>query len=68
MTDGMTVQAEGSDPAEEHQAPAAAAPPPLRRNRDFLLLWSGQAAAALGTSIAAIVYPLPDCAAAGCGQ
>jgi MFS family permease len=31
---------------------------PLRRNRDFLLLWFGQAVAALGGSVAGVVYPL----------
>lgn len=30
---------------------------PLRRNRDFVLLWSGQVTAALGGSVAAIAYP-----------
>ena len=35
-------------------APAA----PLRRNRDFLLLWTGQAASVLGTRTASVAYPL----------
>lgn len=30
---------------------------PLRRNRAFLLLWSGQAAVSLGGSVAAVAYP-----------
>jgi MFS family permease len=31
---------------------------PLRRNRDFNLLWSGQAASGLGSAISGICYPL----------
>jgi MFS family permease len=33
-------------------------PTPLRRNRDFMVLWTGHAISALGTSIAMIAYPL----------
>jgi MFS family permease len=32
--------------------------PPLRRNRDFLLLWSGQALSVLGSRVSAVAYPL----------
>jgi MFS family permease len=31
---------------------------PLRRNRDFVALWVGQTASALGTSISSLAYPL----------
>lgn len=31
---------------------------PLRRNRDFVALWVGQAASGLGTSISSLAYPL----------
>jgi MFS family permease len=36
------------------EAPAA----PLRRNRDYLLLWTGQAASVLGTRTASVAYPI----------
>lgn len=34
------------------------AEPPLRHNRDFLALWTGQSASALGTAISSLAYPL----------
>lgn len=32
--------------------------PPLRRNRDFLLLWSGSAVSSLGSNASSVAYPL----------
>ena len=34
------------------------APPPLRRNRDFLLLWSGQVVSTVGSEVSQLAYPL----------
>ncbi|MFD9742592.1 MFS transporter [[Kitasatospora] papulosa] len=34
------------------------APPPLRRNRDFMLLWSGSAVAIIGSTASTVAYPL----------
>ena len=38
--------------------PEPAATVPLRRNRDFLLLWSGQVVSTIGTRITSLAYPL----------
>jgi predicted MFS family arabinose efflux permease len=35
-----------------------AAPAPLLRNRDYLLLWSGQVVSTLGSTASGVVYPL----------
>jgi MFS family permease len=34
------------------------APAPLRRNRDFMLLWSGQTLSSLGSQVSLVAYPL----------
>lgn len=46
----MTELTERSEPARP--------PVPLRRNRDFLLLWSGLVVSTLGSRISATAYPL----------
>lgn len=38
--------------------PETTAPPPLWRNRDFQLLWTGQAISVLGSRISQVAYPL----------
>lgn len=38
--------------------PATTAPVPLRKNRDFLLLWTGAGFASLGIQMTFVVYPL----------
>ncbi|MEU2952965.1 MFS transporter [Streptomyces xanthochromogenes] len=43
---------------DEAAPEARAAPEPLRRNRDFLLLWSGAGLSALGLRASVVAYPL----------
>ncbi len=50
--DGMRASAGGPEGAEGHEVT------PLRRNRDFQLLWGGQAVSLLGSQISKIAYPL----------
>src|SRR6266568_5856417 len=47
----------GVPPASEAAAPAEKLPP-LIRNRDYMLLWSGQVISALGSGISGIAFPL----------
>lgn len=42
----------------EEATPTKDPPAPLRRNRDFLLLWSGAGASYLGTRVSGAAYPL----------
>ena len=37
---------------------SSAAPPPLRKNRDFVVLWSGQVVSTLGSEVSQLAYPL----------
>ena len=37
---------------------SSAAPPPLRKNRDFILLWSGQVVSTVGSQVSQLAYPL----------
>jgi predicted MFS family arabinose efflux permease len=34
------------------------APPPLRRNRDFLFLWTGQVVSTVGSRVSSVAFPL----------
>src|SRR5690349_16454996 len=42
----------------DQSAPSNEKLPPLWRNRDYMLLWSGQVVSALGSNISGIVFPL----------
>jgi MFS family permease len=55
------------DAHQQAQTPPEAGPAlrPLHRNRDFNLLWSGQAVSGLGSQISIIAYPLLVLAATG---
>ena len=54
-----------SDRVAEPQAQPVDKLPPLSRNRDFLLLWSGQAISSFGNELSEIAYPLLVLAATG---
>ncbi|HEV7710363.1 MAG TPA: MFS transporter [Asanoa sp.] len=42
----------------KESAPAGVGPIPLRRNRDFMLLWTGAGFASLGSHLTMVLYPL----------
>jgi MFS family permease len=44
--------------AARESAPTTVGPVPLRRNRDFLLLWTGAGFASLGSHLTLVLYPL----------
>jgi MFS family permease len=46
-----------SEPTATH-AGGRPAPAPLRRNRDFLILWSGQVVSTVGTRVSSLAFPL----------
>lgn len=48
----------GTAGSEVEPSSQPSALPPLWRNRDYMLLWSGQVVSALGSSISGIVFPL----------
>jgi MFS family permease len=48
----------GSQSPASSDAKLSEQPRPLRRNRDFRLLWTGQALSATGSSMTTVVYPL----------
>jgi MFS family permease len=57
--EGQQATGEASQPEQ------AGEPLPLRKNRDFNLLWTGQALSDLGTQMSTIAYPLLILAATG---
>lgn len=42
----------------EAAAAAPTSPPPLRRNRDFMLLWTGQVVSTVGSRASSVAFPL----------
>src|SRR5262249_20358798 len=58
-----------SEAVPQIQEPVAAAPPPsLWRNRDYMLLWSGQVVSTLGNAISGIALPLLVLAVTGSAE
>jgi hypothetical protein len=40
------------------ERPTSAPPRPLWRNRDYMLLWSGQTVSSVGTLVSGLAFPL----------
>ncbi len=47
-----------NDPAHKQHLPTAHKPAPLWRNRDYLLLWSGQSISSIGSAVSELAFPL----------
>ena len=45
-------------PGDSTPADVLAPPPPLRRNRDFMLLWTGQVVSTVGSRASGVAFPL----------
>lgn len=47
-----------ANPSTEQEVPATVKPPSLWRNRDYLLLWSGQVVSSIGSQFSELAFPL----------
>jgi MFS family permease len=58
MDVGESVQMTADQSLVTRESGAGRPPRPLWRNRDYMLLWSGQAVSVLGSNVSGIAYPL----------